>query len=68
MEKFLLIDQFIGPTTIMDKTIASSIADAKNHFDNMGWVAGEVISEADYLIDMKNESDLNSLENQTYEG
>lgn len=49
MEKFLLIDDCNETTSILDSVLASSIKSAQKHFDNQGWMIGEVLSEADYI-------------------
>ena len=53
MENFLLIDDYQGHVTILDKCLASSTKSAQQIFDNRGWVLGDVIAEADYMHEMK---------------
>ena len=53
MEKWLLLDDFNGHTIILSKCFASSKEDAQQGFINDGWVTGETISEADYLIELQ---------------
>ena len=63
METWLLVDDFNGNTSILDRCFTSSKQKAQSIFDGDGWVIGEVISEADYLIELQQ----NQLENLSYE-
>ena len=65
MQKYLLVDEHTG--RIDDSCIAESEDHADSIFRNKGWSLPVSISEADYLNDMKNESELNALENQSSE-
>lgn len=49
MEKFLLVDESGETTCILDTVLSSSIKSAQKHFNNQGWMIGEVMSEADYI-------------------
>lgn len=57
---------------ILDSCLASSKNEASDKFKNRSryedWSESDIISEADYLIDLKNESEINPLKNQSYEG
>jgi hypothetical protein len=64
MERYFLLDETENTVTILDQIYSNSIEEAQEHFNCKGWVIGEVISETDW----NNELELNSLENQTYEG
>lgn len=68
MEKWLMICSDI----ILDSCLASSKNEASDKFKNRSryedWSESDIISEADYLIDLKNESEINPLKNQSYEG
>lgn len=59
MENFWLIDG----NSVIDTCIASSVKEAQKIFDNRAWVIGEVISEADAII----EASQNALESQSSE-
>ena len=63
MQKYLLIDDNGQGICILDEVIASSEESAIAHFDLNGWMVGEVMTEED----MKNEAELNALENQSTE-
>lgn len=54
MEKFLLIED----ESILDSCFSSSLKKADDIFNSRGWVIGEVISEADFLIEKKEEVSL----------
>jgi hypothetical protein len=64
MQTYLLVD---NNGVIDDRCIADSESHADDIFRNKGWSLPVSISEADYLKDMENESDLNVLENQSPE-
>ena len=51
MKKFLLIDDCGETTCILDTVLASSKASAERHFDNQGWIIGEIMSEEDYIAE-----------------
>lgn len=57
MEKFLLIED----ESILDSCFSSSLKKADDIFNSRGWVVGEVISEADFLIERKEEVSLELL-------
>lgn len=61
METWLLVDDFNGTTAILDRCLASSREKAQSTFDGDGWVIGEVISEADYIVELQ----LNTFENSS---
>lgn len=68
MPKYLLVDDFDGKLVPIAEIVVDNEDIAKDvFFVDDGWPFGEVISEADYLNDMKNESDLNALECQSGE-
>ena len=57
MEKFLLIED----ESILDSCFTSSLRKAENIFNSRGWVVGEVISEADFLIEKREDVSLELL-------
>jgi hypothetical protein len=64
MQTYLLVhnERIIATTTV------SSEHAARNYFfDYCAFLFGEIVSKDDYLKQMKNESDLNALENQSPE-
>ena len=67
MQKYLLLDDNGQGVCILDEVIASSEESAIAHFDNNGWIVGEVMTEVDFITTGKNEADLNGLESQTFE-
>lgn len=67
MSKYLLVYDNGQGYCILDTVMANSIEAAKGSFRESGWVFGEVMSEADYLQQQKDESDLNALECQSNE-
>ena len=68
MERYFLIDENDTTTTILAAIYAVSYEEAQEHFDCNGWVIGEVKSEFDWNQELKNECELNALENSSYEG
>lgn len=68
MENYVLIDNDNNSYCQLDSCYAKSIDSAKIEFSMRGWVIGKVMTLWDYQEDLKNESELNSLENQSYEG
>ena len=67
MERYFLIDENDTSITILDQIYANSYEEAQEHFDCKGWVIGEIKSEFDWNQELKNECELNSLENQSNE-
>lgn len=66
MKKYLLVDSIEGQG-VLSETIASSARVAQSDFDKEGWAIGTVISEEEYLKDLKNECELNALESISFE-
>ena len=67
MQKYLLVDDNGQGVCILDEVIVSSEESAIDHFDNNGWIVGEVMTEVDFINTGKNKADLNGLESQTFE-
>ena len=68
MERYFLIEENDTTVLIISQCFANSYDHAHFKFTNEGLITGEIISEHDWNEQLKNECELNSLENQTYEG
>lgn len=64
MEQWLLVEDFNGKSCVIDRCYASSRKSAQSQFDGEGWDIGEVISEADFLIELQQ----NTMEANSSEG
>lgn len=51
MEQWLLVEDFNGKSCILDRCFTSSKEKAQSAFDGEGWVLGNVVSEADFLLE-----------------
>jgi hypothetical protein len=67
MERYFLIQETDTTITIVSQCFANSYDHAHFKFSNEGEVIGEIISEHDWNEQLKNECELNSLENQSNE-
>ena len=68
MENYVLVDTDDNSYGQLDSCYAKSLTSAQLEFCMRGWVIGETMTLWDYEENLKNECDLNGLENQTYEG
>ena len=68
MERYFLIEENDTTITIVSQCFANSYDHAHFKFSDEKEITGKIISEHDWNEELKNECELNSLENQTYEG
>jgi len=68
MERYFLIQETDTTITIVSQCFANSYDHAHFKFSDKSPIIGEILSEHDWKEQLKNECELNSLENQTYEG
>jgi hypothetical protein len=68
MQTYLLVYGFFSDDlVIIGSVVANNIDDARTYFSEKGLVSGQVISNDDYLKQMRDESELNGFECQSPE-